>query len=1120
MKHTRKSTLATVACWLAASSTALAQTAPTASTPEPVIELSPFEVNSESDSGYSASGTMAGTRLRTELRDVPAAISVVTKEFMQDIGVNGLDELLNYTTSTEVAGLAGNFSNAGGGADFTDFFGAIRGAQGSNRVRGVASADQTRDYFITGVPLDSYIVDRVEVNRGPNSMLFGLGSAGGVINSTIIKAALNNSKTRLEAQYGQHGTGRVTLDHNQVLIKDKLAVRVAGLYGDKRYQIDPAYIRDERYFITATFRPWNGATLRASVEDAKQKSNKPYNAPPTDNFTWWWDLGKPVYNPITGVGSYLGTMPSNPALRAWNPAGGPTNNLTSGGYARMVLVQEDPNSSRFGITGLPPEVMAIEGFNDRARFNLAGTAYNNDGMRRLNWAKNYLQALNRTTNPAFNNFWRDPKLTDPSIFNFYEHGLEGDAKYEWAFSDSFNAVFEQRLGSKAGIEIAYAQEKQNTGFVQPYQFRNHGINIDIATHLPNGAVNPNLGRPMMTTGDGFVQNAYTDRKAHRATAYYDLDLSRVRNNWLGKLLGRHIFTGNYTSQEVTQNSNGGRLYALGVDYLEADAVNQPNRGVPLLMNSTRWIPVMSYLGPSLLDADGPRNNGIQGLTVGYPRAEELTSVTGLFYPTPPATPRALADWQQGTFSVVPTGRYDLRSTAMNPTLRGDEVDSLVFVANSYFWDKTLVSTLGWRKDSFRTYDAGLVPRDPVTGLALNDRSVWNWTAPDLDSSETSFNYGLVLHLPPSLRGKLPLGADVSLTYNESDNFRPSAPRANYRGENIAAPSGTTEEWGALISLFDNKLELRATKYETRANGATDGSFRELQNQVVRRISSQISNLSDVSYLEVAPANAVAAWNTWLQTPYAQQLLETFEFSFITDPTTGRVTVNNNERIDIVVNTTDVVATGYEFDVIYNPTRQWRISFNAAKQETVRDNTGRDFLELISNLDPVWGGSAGDLPDGTNSSNTLSDAWATTKANAERRINSDGEPAPELRKWRFNFVTNYSFTQGRLKGFRIGGAYRWQDKAAIGFPVAVAPDGSAFYDVTRPFYGPTEGNVDGWIGYSRNIFGDRVRWSAQLNVRNIGKGDRLIPVSTQPDGTYDSLRIGEAQTWLLTNSFEF
>ena len=50
------------------------------------VELSPFEVTATQDTGYQATETLAGTRIRTNLKDVGSAISVVTKEFMKDIG--------------------------------------------------------------------------------------------------------------------------------------------------------------------------------------------------------------------------------------------------------------------------------------------------------------------------------------------------------------------------------------------------------------------------------------------------------------------------------------------------------------------------------------------------------------------------------------------------------------------------------------------------------------------------------------------------------------------------------------------------------------------------------------------------------------------------------------------------------------------------------------------------------------------------------------------------------------------------------------------------------------------------------------------------------------------------
>src|SRR6185369_12294223 len=61
---------------------------------------------------YYASQTLAGGRLRQDIKDLGSSIQVVTKEFMDDLGVTGIEELFQYTTSTEVGGILGNFTGA------------------------------------------------------------------------------------------------------------------------------------------------------------------------------------------------------------------------------------------------------------------------------------------------------------------------------------------------------------------------------------------------------------------------------------------------------------------------------------------------------------------------------------------------------------------------------------------------------------------------------------------------------------------------------------------------------------------------------------------------------------------------------------------------------------------------------------------------------------------------------------------------------------------------------------------------------------------------------------------------------------------------------------------------
>src|SRR5690606_39106391 len=211
-----------------------------------LVTLSPFVVEATEDSGYSARDTLAGTRIRTELKDVGAAISVVTQKFLQDTNSKNASDLLVYTTGTEVAGQGGNFTGAGDGAviDTTAYTQPVA----NTRVRGLAEADNLRDFFLTDIPWGSYNVGRVDLQRGANSVLFGIGSPAGIINSSINGASFRN-EGEVEVQLGSFGTHRETIDYNHTLIEDTLAFRVAVLNDRTKYKQRPAHRDDERFFV-------------------------------------------------------------------------------------------------------------------------------------------------------------------------------------------------------------------------------------------------------------------------------------------------------------------------------------------------------------------------------------------------------------------------------------------------------------------------------------------------------------------------------------------------------------------------------------------------------------------------------------------------------------------------------------------------------------------------------------------------------------------------------------------------------------------------------------------------------------------------------------------------------
>src|SRR5262249_14257751 len=134
----------------------------------------------------------------------------------------------------------------------------------------------------------------------------------------------------------------------------------------------------------------------------------------------------------------------------------------------------------------------------------------------------------------------------------------------------------------------------------------------------------------------------------------------------------------------------------------------------------------------------------------------------------------------------------------------------------------------------------------------------------------------------------------------------------------------------------------------------------------------------------------------------------------------------------------------------------------------------------------------------------------------------GARAAELRPWRYNFITNYGFDKGFLKGANAGLAYRWQDAQILGYGITtttVAGVKDTKMDVNKPIYGTSEDSFDLWLGYQRKLT-KKLDWRIQLNMRNVGEKPHLVAISVEPDGTPAAQRIEEGMVWSLTNTFSF
>ncbi|MBK1879753.1 TonB-dependent siderophore receptor [Pelagicoccus mobilis] len=267
---------------------------------EQVYELSPFEVDGSDDVGYAAQNTLAGSRMNSRLKDTPTPLTVYTKEFMEDIGADSLEETLEYSVNMtpEMSQDEGDFG-ANQGTAFDARY----------RIRGL-NADQARNFFAYEWDQDIYNIERVDESRGPNSILFGIAKAGGLINSSTKKPILADNFTTLNVTVGDADRFRTSLDFNKVLIEDKLGVRFNLLHNENGENKRPwVSRRDDRYHMSVKYRPFEKTTIDFEYEygDVIDSPTQPFG--PQDRASVWLAAGRPLTT--SHAGSAEGLIGSN-----------------------------------------------------------------------------------------------------------------------------------------------------------------------------------------------------------------------------------------------------------------------------------------------------------------------------------------------------------------------------------------------------------------------------------------------------------------------------------------------------------------------------------------------------------------------------------------------------------------------------------------------------------------------------------------------------------------------------------------------------------------------------------------------------------------------------------------
>ncbi|MGU3493806.1 TonB-dependent siderophore receptor [Xanthobacteraceae bacterium A53D] len=218
-----------------------------------LVILDTVNVQTESDSptgpvvGYVARQTVTGTKTATPLLEVPQSISVITRDQMEDRAVENIGQALDYSVGV----VSTPFGN-----DPRFDSPIIRGFSAANSQY-LNGLKMIRDLGMTSI--DPYALERIDVLRGPASVLYGQGNPGGLINLVSKRPTWTNfGEFNLEA--GTFDRYTASFDFGGPVSPDsKWAYRITGLGRLADTQTD--YVSDDRYLFApaVTFRP-DGAT--------------------------------------------------------------------------------------------------------------------------------------------------------------------------------------------------------------------------------------------------------------------------------------------------------------------------------------------------------------------------------------------------------------------------------------------------------------------------------------------------------------------------------------------------------------------------------------------------------------------------------------------------------------------------------------------------------------------------------------------------------------------------------------------------------------------------------------------------------------------------------------------
>jgi hypothetical protein len=1068
---------------------------------EEIVELSPFEVNAGSDKGYSASSSLSGTRLNSKLEDVASSLSVVTKQQLQDTAALDINDIFLYEVGTEGTGQYTDMSGDGKG----DYDNASGNPNGANRMRGLSSADISVGGFSanSSIPIDTYNIDSVEISRGSNSNLAGLGQGGGTVNLTTSRANVTRESSKVEMRADSYGGFRASIDLNRPIIKNKLSFRFSAVYNETGYVRKPSVDRTNRQQFALTYKPFSKTTLTGSFEGFHEYAQRANTIMPRETISLWNAAGQPSWDPVAttytvnGVSTKVTTTASFTALPFPQVIG------ALGSSNVRILEYIDNGQINYLMHGVNP-VNATVGTSALQQFLTT-------------------QFASTASTPLF----KIPQSTDQSIYDWTKYNI-GASGYQRQQATTINLNLEQAIFNtqrqRLDYNVAFRREDSST-YRRQFIGQSDGVgmqlNVDVNTRLLDGRPNPFFGRPFIGGVNPQVYINPSLNENYRHQFAYQLDFRRDKT--LLKWLGFHRVAA-YQEYRVGTKAN------LRYHDTVIDSPDFLGTGITAPIATTNLSNSAGAMAYPLFYFGNTKGGGLQYANTGPVNwdgkfnTSYLGTTSTAWNTADPVTIDERYFSGNKTKNKLRTAGASVQSYWLNDQVvttfgrrrdRNYNETSIGTTLNNGFYDLTNLNNFGtnkqWRFGDTTT--KGVVVK-PFLGFQFLRR---------LDEEGSGFTH----YLANTLRG-------LNFHYNTSDSFQPADTAYNNYLVALPNPTNQSKEYGFSLNLLDNRVNLRVTHQETTQSNARTGTgiF------AARLMAFDLDN-SGLNYT-FGIYDLATGWMTSIHPDWSLAQSQTAAAN-IAHLSPDFLTSATNKTIS---DTSDAVSQGWELELGFNPSRFWTLRVTGRKQEAVDQNISFYMQKWMTERLPIWKSiiiPTDLLPDGTQvlgaglpwwttrngSTGTPADYFTTNvQAPLNLAIASQGKRRTQDREYSSAIITNYQLAgiageRQWLKNATVGGAFRWASKAAIGYG-AGAPDSDGIVrtlDKNKIFFDNGTRNFDLTLGYNTKLFNSKIRTRFQLNVRNVTESGHLQGYAVNPDGNFSLYRIVDPRQFILTTSFD-